>query len=129
MRNMWISLRLWLATGRTMKGMRRLYSRLVCLDLGDRLRLECCELDTHGVTLELKNSRRTVFVSERGDGSGLYVSELFIKDSLSYYKQLFGKDFCYDYSWAKLLVKADKELARKNFYLKRQNELLQLGGM
>lgn len=113
-----------LRTKRTPKQIAKLYSKLVCLDLDSPVQTESCTVDTHGLTLELQREGHCYYVTETSEGKGLKVTEARVKNDLVYYRQVATESECCDYSWAELLVDVDKELTKRNYYLKRQKELL-----
>lgn len=109
---------------RTPKQIAKLYSKLVCLDLDSPVQTESCVVDTHGLTLELQREGHCYYVTETSEGKGLKVTEARVKNDLVYYRQVATESECCDYSWAELLVDVDRELTKRNYYLKRQKELL-----
>ena len=113
-----------LRTKRTPKQIAKLYSKLVCLDLDSPVQTESCVVDTHGLTLELQREGHCYYVTDGGEGKGLKVTEARLKNDLVYYKQIATESECCDYSWVRLLVDVDRELTKRNYYLKRQKELL-----
>ena len=113
----------WLKSGRTLKALKRLYSKIVCLDLDEPIGLENCLLQANGLTVEFRLPDRSYYLN--GNDTGFTVTEALWKSGLVYYKQIMTEDFCLDFRWAKLLIAADLELSRRNYYAKRQRELLE----
>lgn len=112
--------------GRTRNQLAKMYSRIVCLDLTESVGLETCLLSTSGVTVEFKLDDRSYYIN---DNDGLTVTEALWKNGLIYYNNIMGKGFCFDYQWAKLLIAANLELSRRDYYAKREKELYAgLGG-
>lgn len=114
----------WLRTKRTPRQIAKLYSKLICLDLDSPVATNACVLDTHGLTLELQREGHCYYVTETQGGKALNVTEATIKNDLVYYKHVATPKECSDYQWVKLLIEVDKEFTSKNFYLKRQRELM-----
>lgn len=112
----------WFKTGKTLKALNKLYSKIVCLDLDEPIGLENSMLQANGLTVEFRLPDRSYYLN--GNDTGFTVTEGLWSRGLMRYKQIKTDEYCSDFKWAKLLIAADLELSRRDYYAKRQKELL-----